>query len=55
VRPPASEVDRLVADASRARMLLGWEPKVSLEEGLDRTIDWLREHAGMYRPEVYAL
>jgi UDP-glucose 4-epimerase len=25
---------------SRARQLLGWEPKVSLEEGLKRTIDW---------------
>jgi len=27
-------------DISRARQLLGWEPKVTLEEGLKRTIDW---------------
>jgi len=27
-------------DISRAKELLGWEPKVSLEEGLYKTIDW---------------
>ena len=27
-----------------ARELLGWEPRVDLEEGLRRTIDWMREH-----------
>jgi UDP-glucose 4-epimerase len=27
-------------DISRARELLGWQPKVDLEEGLQRTIDW---------------
>jgi dTDP-glucose 4,6-dehydratase len=30
-------------DISRARELLGWEPVVSLEEGLKRTIAWFRE------------
>jgi dTDP-glucose 4,6-dehydratase len=29
-------------DISRARGLLNWEPQVSLEEGLDRTIDYFR-------------
>lgn len=29
-------------DITRARTLLGWEPKVSLEEGLDVTIDYFR-------------
>jgi dTDP-glucose 4,6-dehydratase len=27
-------------DISRARQLLGWEPAVSLEEGLVKTVDW---------------
>ena len=30
-------------DISRARSLLGWEPRVGLEEGLGRTIAYLRE------------
>jgi GDP-L-fucose synthase len=33
-------------DASRAHELLGWEPQVSLRDGLERTIAWYREHAG---------
>ncbi|HWQ13823.1 MAG TPA: UDP-glucuronic acid decarboxylase family protein [Roseiflexaceae bacterium] len=30
-------------DITKARTLLGWEPRVSLEEGLERTIPWFRE------------
>ncbi len=30
-------------DITKARELLGWEPKVSPEEGLRHTIDWFRE------------
>jgi nucleoside-diphosphate-sugar epimerase len=55
VRPPASEVERLCADASLARSLLGWEPRVSLDEGLTRTVAWLREHLELYRTGVYAV
>ena len=30
-------------DITRARTLLGWEPKVGLEEGLTKTLDYFRE------------
>jgi UDP-glucuronate decarboxylase len=30
-------------DIRRARELLGWEPTISLEEGLERTIGYFRE------------
>jgi dTDP-glucose 4,6-dehydratase len=30
-------------DITRARETLGWEPRVALDEGLDRTIPWFRE------------
>ena len=30
-------------DISRARALLGWEPRVDVEEGLRLTLDWFRE------------
>ncbi len=41
---PHGEIDRQWVDASKLRQLTGWEPAVSLEEGLRRTIDWYRSH-----------
>lgn len=33
----------LYADISKAHQLLQWQPKVSLEQGLKKTIQWMRE------------
>ncbi len=55
IRPPGSEVERLQADHTTARTLLGWEPAVSLEEGLRLTVEWIREHLDAYRPGVYVV
>ena len=55
VRPEGSEVERLCADPNKARELLGWEPKHSLEEGLSRTIEWIRENNERYRLGVYTI
>ena len=55
VRPAKSEVARLVADNTLARELLGWEPTVSLEEGLKHTIEWIQQHLRRYRPDVYTI
>jgi len=38
------DVDRLICDNSKAKRLLGWEPKVDLETGLSRTVDWIKKH-----------
>lgn len=35
------DVERLVCDYTKAKKILGWEPQVSLEEGLKRTIEWI--------------
>ena len=35
-----AEVDLLVGDSSKAKEELGWEPSVTFEQGLDKTIDW---------------
>ncbi|MDD3828046.1 MAG: SDR family NAD(P)-dependent oxidoreductase [Anaerolineae bacterium] len=53
LRPPKSEVMHLHADAQKARELIGWQPRVSLDQGLRRTIDWIREHLDLYRPGRY--
>lgn len=55
LRPQASEVERLLADNTLARTLLGWEPRVDLETGLRHTIEWLQAHVERYRPDVYVL
>ncbi|CAN5211761.1 NAD-dependent 4,6-dehydratase LegB [soil metagenome] len=55
MRPPASEVERLIADASLARARLGWEPRVSVEEGLARTVAFIRDNPHLYRPDEYAV
>jgi nucleoside-diphosphate-sugar epimerase len=41
---PQAEIMKLLCDSSKAKRLLGWEPKVSLEEGLARTRAWLAEN-----------
>jgi nucleoside-diphosphate-sugar epimerase len=37
-----ASVNEMFADNSKAKKLLGWEPQVSLEEGITRLIGWLR-------------
>jgi UDP-glucose 4-epimerase len=41
---PQAEIARLLCDAARARVVLGWQPTTSLEQGLQRTRDWLQEN-----------
>ena len=40
---PQSEVQKLLCDPSKAKEVLGWEPEVSLEEGVDRLRTWMQE------------
>jgi nucleoside-diphosphate-sugar epimerase len=43
----AGEMDRDIAcDISKARRELGYEPQVSLEEGMRRSLEWARLHQG---------
>jgi NAD dependent epimerase/dehydratase len=55
VRPDKSEVMRLVFANAKARELTGWEPRVSIEEGLGKTIEFVRSHPELYRPDEYAV
>lgn len=41
---PQSEIQKLLCDYTKAKKLLGWEPKVTLEEGIKRTEQWIREN-----------
>ena len=61
LRPGKSEVERLWADNSKAKSLLGWEPSYGglegLKRGLSETIHWFSDADNIknYRSDVYNL
>jgi len=46
---PGPEVDLRVPSIEKAQALLGYQPKVSLEAGISRTIPWYAEHLAVAR------
>jgi len=40
--PRPGEIQRIYLDASRAKRVLGWTPRVGFREGLERTVAWSR-------------
>lgn len=48
------EVTHYVADISKARELLGYDPQVPLEEGILRTVEWNREWGSLSSPGLAA-
>lgn len=43
-----SEPDSICVDASRAKEIFGWEPKVSLDEGIKKTLEWYKNNSSYY-------
>lgn len=55
LRPENSEVFQLVASAERLRELTGWNPRIGLKEGLQRTVEFVGAHPELYRPDEYTV
>jgi NAD dependent epimerase/dehydratase len=55
VRPETSEVNRLLSNNSKARDLVGWTPRVTLDEGIRLTAKWVEERLEMYDPSSYRI
>jgi dTDP-glucose 4,6-dehydratase len=53
LRPEKSEVLHLISDNHLARETLGWSPQVGLDQGLDRTIEWISKNLDRYLPDQY--
>jgi len=55
IRPDNSEVFRLWCDNSKIRELTGFEPKYSIREGLEKTVEWFTkpENLAKYKPGLY--
>lgn len=55
LRPAKSEVFKLIASNRQAARLAGWRPRVGLEEGLRRTLAYVRDHLDEYKADLYNL
>ncbi len=55
IRPENSEVFRLWCDNSKIMTLTGFEPKNSIREGLEKTVEWFTkpENLAKYKPRLY--
>lgn len=53
VRPAKSEVIRLKASNFKAKRLLNWSPRFTLEHGLKLTIDFIATNSDLYNPLEY--
>jgi hypothetical protein len=49
------EVTHYVADLTKARDLLGYEPTVSLDAGIPRAVEWFREHRASHPEDDVAV
>lgn len=53
LRPKQSEVERLYCDNSRLVQNTKWQPQSTLRQGLEKTIDWIRENIHQYKTDIY--
>ena len=55
LRPSGSEVERLLSSPVRSAALTGWKALVELDEGLDRTIVWIRSNTAQFKSSSYTI
>ncbi|HLT89810.1 MAG TPA: GDP-mannose 4,6-dehydratase [Woeseiaceae bacterium] len=55
IRPDNSEVLRLISNNTKARELMGWQPQVGLESGLEQTIQFIRQNLEAFKSDLYVV
>lgn len=53
VRPAKSEVNRLICDNSKLKEFTKWNLKYSLDDGLLKTIDWIKSNLHLFKENIY--
>ena len=53
LRPTNSEVERLLCASNKLISATGWKPKVSLEAGLEKTMEWMKADVNLKRATIY--
>ena len=52
-RPVKSEVNQLVCDNKKILSKSNWTSKVTLDEGLEKTINWFKDNQSFYKSDLY--
>ncbi|MGH4120718.1 NAD-dependent 4,6-dehydratase LegB [Clostridium sp.] len=53
LRPENSEVNRLWADNTKLKELTGWKPNYNIDEGLEETVNWIKNNMQYFKTDIY--
>lgn len=53
IRPEKSEVLKLICNNEKAKNMLGWQPRYSLNEGIREVVDFVSQHLSQYKTGIY--
>ncbi len=53
LRPEKSEVNRLLGSNEKIKRLTNWSPKYTFEQGIAKTIEFLKNNLNKYKPDIY--
>ena len=53
LRPKNSEVTRLLCDSSKLKSVSAWRSQISLKEGLEQTLNYIKENLNAYKTGIY--
>lgn len=55
LRPEKSEVNRLLGCNEKIKRLTNWEPRYTFAQGIEETIEWIRNNLEHYKSDIYNL
>lgn len=53
IRPKDSEVNRLLGSNEKIRNLTGWAPKYTFSQGIEETIEFIKNNMDAYKTDIY--
>lgn len=53
LRPTKSEVNQLLGSNEKIKELTNWSSKYSFEQGIQETIEWIKNNMNSYKPDIY--
>ena len=53
IRPENSEVNRLWAYNAKIKELTGWQPNYTIDQGLEATVEWVKNNMQYFKTDIY--